>query len=293
MLNYAYGTVDNLCNYKGDALSILCRFLDKVLTGNHPTAGKSSRRGGGKIGAFCPWGYVDDRETDLYYCQSRYYDPAIGRFINADAFASTGNGVLGDNMFAYCLNNPVKYADRSGFVIVLAAGATEEQIEEYEKAIEYLKTSETAREMIEMLENSSEVFVVVFVDNNEMTYDSGTNTIYFDINSGLILGNMKSVQSPALGLAHEMGHAAQDITGVINEAHGSEYYLEVHNLQTYETPIARELGEPIRNNYFDGSGYMDMQNSTHYRTTYTRPLWHYILFWNLFTPNVIDCNLDN
>ena len=34
-------------------------------------------------------GYYYDTETKLYYLQSRYYDPEIGRFINADAFAST------------------------------------------------------------------------------------------------------------------------------------------------------------------------------------------------------------
>lgn len=59
-------------------------------------------------------GYVYDRETTLYYLQSRYYDPELGRFINADALVSTGQGVLGNNMFAYCLNNPVVLADSSG-----------------------------------------------------------------------------------------------------------------------------------------------------------------------------------
>jgi RHS repeat-associated protein len=29
-------------------------------------------------------GYVYDTQTRLYYLQSRYYDPEIGRFINAD-----------------------------------------------------------------------------------------------------------------------------------------------------------------------------------------------------------------
>lgn len=63
-------------------------------------------------------GYVYDQETDLYYLQSRYYDPKIGRFINADAFTSTGQGVIGNNMFAYCLNNPVNNLDSSGTVAV-------------------------------------------------------------------------------------------------------------------------------------------------------------------------------
>ena len=38
----------------------------------------------------------------------------MGRFINADALVSTGQGVQGNNMFAYCLNNPVVLADSSG-----------------------------------------------------------------------------------------------------------------------------------------------------------------------------------
>ena len=51
-------------------------------------------------------GYVFDHETGLYYLQSRYYDPETGRFLNADNLISTGQGLLGNNMFAYCLNNP-------------------------------------------------------------------------------------------------------------------------------------------------------------------------------------------
>ena len=55
-----------------------------------------------------------DTETGYYYLQSRYYDPEIGRFINADAFTSTGQGFIGNNMFAYCGNNPVRNIDESG-----------------------------------------------------------------------------------------------------------------------------------------------------------------------------------
>ena len=59
-------------------------------------------------------GYVFDQDTGLYYLQSRYYNPEWGRFINADAFVSTGQGILGNNMFAYCRNNPVRRIDISG-----------------------------------------------------------------------------------------------------------------------------------------------------------------------------------
>ena len=59
--------------------------------------------------------YVYDTETGYYYLQSRYYDPEIGRFINADAFPATGQGILGTNMYAYCGNNPVTRTDSGGF----------------------------------------------------------------------------------------------------------------------------------------------------------------------------------
>ena len=59
-------------------------------------------------------GYIYDNETGFYYLQSRYYDPANHRFINADSLASTGQGFTGTNMFAYCSNNPVVASDPSG-----------------------------------------------------------------------------------------------------------------------------------------------------------------------------------
>ena len=60
-------------------------------------------------------GYVYDDETGLYYLQSRYYDPVTCRFINADAFCDTLSGTpLSTNMFAYCENNSIYKADKSG-----------------------------------------------------------------------------------------------------------------------------------------------------------------------------------
>ena len=61
-------------------------------------------------------GYVYDTETGFYYLQSRYYDPEIGRFLNADAYTSTGQGVLGNNMFVYCGNNPASRCDTAGTI---------------------------------------------------------------------------------------------------------------------------------------------------------------------------------
>lgn len=58
-------------------------------------------------------GYYYDTETQLYYLQSRYYNPTWGRFLNADGIIGSG-GILGYNMFAYCNNNPVMLVDFYG-----------------------------------------------------------------------------------------------------------------------------------------------------------------------------------
>ena len=60
-------------------------------------------------------GYYYDAETGFYYLNSRYYDPIVGRFINADGYVSTGQGIIGNNMYAYCGNNPVMNVDPSGY----------------------------------------------------------------------------------------------------------------------------------------------------------------------------------
>ncbi|MBQ3553026.1 MAG: RHS repeat-associated core domain-containing protein, partial [Clostridia bacterium] len=70
-------------------------------------------------------GYVYDTETGWYYLQSRYYDPSIYRFISADVYLSTDQGVLGHNTFVYCLNNPVILVDRQGdSATIVIGGAT-------------------------------------------------------------------------------------------------------------------------------------------------------------------------
>jgi len=59
-------------------------------------------------------GYYFDKETGVYYLNSSYYDPEIGRFISVDALVNTATGILGNNMFAYCNNNPVALCDSEG-----------------------------------------------------------------------------------------------------------------------------------------------------------------------------------
>ena len=113
--NYYYAT-----NIQGDVTAILNTSGTAVVQYTYDAWGKLLSTTGSMasvLGVHNPLryrGYVYDTETGLYYLQSRYYNPAMGRFINADVDASTGHGLLGTNMFAYCANNPVNYTDESG-----------------------------------------------------------------------------------------------------------------------------------------------------------------------------------
>ena len=59
-------------------------------------------------------GYRYDWEIERYYLNSRYYDPAIGRFISSDGMLGEVGDPLSTNMYAYCANNPVMYSDITG-----------------------------------------------------------------------------------------------------------------------------------------------------------------------------------
>ena len=114
--NYYY----YLRNAQGDILGIVSAYGAVVASytydvwGNVLSVTGSMSASLGTLNPLRYRGYVYDTETKLYYLNSRYYNPATGRFINADIFVSTGQGVLGNNMFAYCNNNPVNMVDDGG-----------------------------------------------------------------------------------------------------------------------------------------------------------------------------------
>lgn len=112
----SYNTYHYVLNAQGDVI--------KLLHGSNTTVAEYSYDAWGNIlsatGSLANVnplryrGYYYDTETGFYYLQSRYYDPIVKRFINADTYASTGQGFLGYNMFAYCGNCPVNNADPKG-----------------------------------------------------------------------------------------------------------------------------------------------------------------------------------
>lgn len=73
-------------------------------------------------------GYYLDSESEMFYCQSRYYVPEWCRWLTADTLEYLDTDDLGNiSLFAYCGNNPVNYFDPTGHIfwiaVALIAGA--------------------------------------------------------------------------------------------------------------------------------------------------------------------------
>ena len=60
-------------------------------------------------------GYYYDVETQLFYCNSRYYSPELCRWISPDSIEYLDpSSINGLNLYCYCMNNPIMYYDPSG-----------------------------------------------------------------------------------------------------------------------------------------------------------------------------------
>jgi len=94
-------------NAQGDVIGLLNSSNQRVVEYRYDAWGKPLSVTGSlanTIGQYNPFryrAYVWDNETGWYYLKSRYYDPSIRRFISRDALMSTGQGLLGLNMYAY------------------------------------------------------------------------------------------------------------------------------------------------------------------------------------------------
>ena len=109
-------------NLQGDIIAILNTAGQTVVSYEYDPWGNILSTSGSlasTLGVANPFryrGYYYDNESGFYYLQSRYYDPATGRFLNADdtAYIGASGTILGYSLFAYCENNPVSYMDSTG-----------------------------------------------------------------------------------------------------------------------------------------------------------------------------------
>jgi RHS repeat-associated protein len=234
-----------ITNLQGDVMAITNSSGTAVVKYRYDPYGKLISTTGskastlGKVNPLTYRSYVYDTESTLYYLQSRYYDPSIGRFINADALVSTGQGVLGNNMFTYCGNNPCDRCDPDGylwveFVIMMVAiaccatGCSMEDTNCYVYALRKDTDPETGKPIKKAADpggfstNKYHHYLLSFVSNTDeqvaleadcFAFYKGVPVIKVDAlgTSGLSLGFIflgSKVRSPEV-IQHEYGHTVQ------------------------------------------------------------------------------------
>jgi RHS repeat-associated protein len=62
-----------------------------------------------------------DVETGLVYMGARYYEPIVGRFISKDPVGFNESNLHSFNRYAYANNNPYRYIDPDGRIVLPAA----------------------------------------------------------------------------------------------------------------------------------------------------------------------------
>jgi len=110
-------------NLQGDIIRILNTYGSIVATYTYDAWGNiiaSTDTSSVSVGTKNPFryrGYYYDTETGLYYLNSRYYDPQVGRFISADSsdvLYASSKEFTDKNLFSYCDNNPITRKDNGG-----------------------------------------------------------------------------------------------------------------------------------------------------------------------------------
>lgn len=113
-----FGTIESVDAVHQNTVLSICAYSFTVVQYSYDSWGRLLSTSGsladtiGKVNPFLYRGYYFDSETGLYYLNSRYYDPQIGRFLNADG--QVKSDFTRSNLFVYCGNNPINRLDPTG-----------------------------------------------------------------------------------------------------------------------------------------------------------------------------------
>ena len=139
-LHNAHGDVVNLTNTSGNSTKAY----------SYDAFGNEKNQVASDANPFRYCGEYLDNETNEYYLRARYYDPAVGRFSQADTHWNPSNMIYGDNpqqigeykdalglsryayapqvaaitqagnLYVYCIENPIVYIDSQAESIIIA-----------------------------------------------------------------------------------------------------------------------------------------------------------------------------
>jgi RHS repeat-associated protein len=180
--------------------------------------------------------------TGLYFYNARYFDPLIGRFINADSVIQSVANPQYLNRYSYCLNNPLTYTDPSGRIVefenetecmryLTDALDNGSEIPEdiWEKCMKrgklrcaWYELSTVAPKLTSTLENASQTITVSASSNlpNQHKGETGphwVNGVLTSFSMVLDTGLPGGIERVAGMMAHESFHVLADLAGVYSQ----------------------------------------------------------------------------
>ncbi len=210
---------------------------------------------------------------------ARVYDSRIGRWTATDPLAAKYPNL---GPYAFVGNMPIIAIDPDGKKIVIKyknsqgkkKSYTYQPGVEYEGGNEFVKQTVTA--LNKLNENDTKGIIQDLVDmkrtrrikhtkekggNSDVRNRALSNTVYWDPEMGIETIDEEGLptseyQSPALGLYHELGHAFNETTQKVkywlrrftkDDDYGTKEEKNV--IENYETPMAKEMEEPVRENH--------------------------------------------
>lgn len=182
---------DSIFIYKKNGLKDVIGIIDlqgnEIASYEYDSWGKITKIAGNmeiaRINPFRYKSYYYDEESGLYYLNSRYYDAATGRFINADKHIETYVGIHSNNMFAYCENAPVVRLNSTGEASVGVANS----ISSYSSG--YVPKYNTLYSWIPETMRRFNCYAFVLNDNSKFIMPGEVSGKKFKLNLDVIVAN--------------------------------------------------------------------------------------------------------
>ena len=111
-------TADYMYNGHGDVTALMSTTGSAIGIYYYDASGNITESSGDANKPYAYAGYQYDKETGLYYLNSRMYDATTARFMQEDTYGGNANDPLSLNLYTYCQNEPMMYRDPSGHVTV-------------------------------------------------------------------------------------------------------------------------------------------------------------------------------
>ena len=237
-LNYNNNTYYFVKNYQRDIIGIIDSSGEKIVSYYYDSWGNilsikdnedNEITDDNHIGIINPFryrSYYYDKETNLYYLNTRYYNPKWGRFISPDTFIGSNQDMLSNNLYLYVSNNPINNIDDMGNIllglIILGVGAA--LLKKSKKS----KKKQTTKKAKGKNKTNSKVIPKVTVSS---TKSKGANVASF------------AGRAAEIGYSKQAGVTATSTIYDSDSLFGIDFNIDPVNI--FESSISFQLSTPI------------------------------------------------